>query len=359
MNAKMKILALGPYLEAVTAACQGMSKDELCAWILRRAEAIPARERKEFLAQMNVPPPPTMVKQKTRLEGILSEIANLKDSIEELHESISDGTYYDEYGEGYGEHNSDYGDEPALLDEHKESFLCLLAEGGEYFIKGDMPSASRLYGALLDIVDSSEYAITSELREVCWREEQARYCRSVYESSTPKDRVANLMGPMLIQDRLVYWDVDSEQSRMPCLRDIQEARPSSPPDWASFLKAWPQALQSNDGDRACLLAIEACYMIEGLKGAAFETRRRRKPIGFLYWLDLLLEASEWQQAALASEEALDFIQDGMLRAMAAEKLATAGAHLGDSGLQMKGLRERFCAQPTIESLDAMIFHAKS
>ena len=100
MNAKNEILAMGPYLEAVTAACQGMSKDELCAWIVRRAEGIPARERKGFLAQMNVSPPRALAKQKPRLEEILTEIANLKESIEELHESISDGTYYDEYGDG-------------------------------------------------------------------------------------------------------------------------------------------------------------------------------------------------------------------------------------------------------------------
>lgn len=350
MSKEKQTPALKPYMEAVKTHCQNLSKKELIEFVCEVAQEVSPRERSDFLEKFshfsnNAPEPSPEIKS-----DLPSRIEALKEEIVERHETIEDGTFYEEY-EDYEWGGYDYYDDhtPDSISEYqKKEIETFFSEADSLFLSGHLEDACEVYGLLLEWFHSQGdtdfyYGISHSDIELNWRETRARYCRCVYETSKPKDRVEKMIHAMDLRRVESYHCYPPSQEKYPSLRDVCDARPGELKAWNTFLKAWTKALAGERNEPAVLLFLEGICWMKGVSGVAREMRKYHYPIGYLYWLDQLVSEKKWKETAKVAREALENMPYGELRAQAAVVLARAGEQTKDPDSILEGRREQFCS----------------
>jgi hypothetical protein len=356
-------IALKPYLEAVRAHCEGLSKEELVETILDLAGEAPVRERADFLDKIRATAPFSAEgKRKAGTdagEALIEQLAGLREEIEERIESIENGSYWDEAG--YSE-ESGFDDEPdSVTREQLEELENLFLETGSLFLDGRLETARRLYSALFSFMDEKEEISMSFSGEsVDIREERARYCRSVYETADPKRRVNDFFDCMNIDAPMNDYRLDLASEPLPMLQDVMDARSGELADWTSFLPAWEKRLESCHTDRAAVLRMEAVEKLRGADELSVLVRewKSNQPRGYLFWIQSLERAGNWQGMLDVSLEALKALPKGRFREQAAEYLTKAAVELGLSEQALRGKRERFLSLPTEGNLLGLLDEAE-
>jgi hypothetical protein len=356
-------MALKPYLEAVREHCETLSKEELIESMIELAQEASVGERSVFLDKIRAFAPASAAgSSKARpdfSEALLERIARLREEIEERIRSIEAGDYWEEpehwdYG-GYDDEQPDY-----VTTEQAEELENLFLETGSLFLEGRLDTACRLYAALFQPFHEDEDLLPGYLDSVDVREEKARYCRCVYETSDPKTRLEAFFDCMDVNaamddDRL---ELTSEPS--PMLRDIIDSRPGQMPHWESFLPAWAKRLASCHTDRAAMLCIEAVQMIEGIDGVSWLAKQwgSGQPRGYLFWIQCLEGEGDWNAMLDVCRETLDILPKCDFREQTARYLTRAATELGKPEYVLLGKRERFLSVPRERNLIALLDEAE-
>ncbi|WP_417909338.1 hypothetical protein [Candidatus Electronema sp. PJ] len=352
-----KFLALKPYLEKIRSHCDGLDKFELLDLLCQTAQEISAEERSDFLAKLGIMPTGKGGGRGTRSQNkdILARTESLLEDIIALHESVDDGSYYEEHCE------EDYDDEFfGISEKQKQRLEHLLADADSLFLAGELDIAQQVYEKLTELILHGEgllYSVNLDEIEVNWRETLARYCRCVYETS-PNEKRAKRMRLALGIDRQIFSNsVDISEDILPSLRDVFDARAGEMAGWDDFLKQLQKNLSKAVSSRGILLHLEAVQWLDGLPGLAKEVRKKQAPVGYLFWLEQLRANEAWGELAQAAQEALQAMPLDSLRAQAANQLCLAGERVSDTGLVMLGKREQFFSQPNDRHLSGLLQEA--
>ena len=357
------ILALKPYLEEVRKHCRKLSAAELGDMLCAIAQEVPPRDRAGFLSKLvSGATAATDAEVVVKADhDLISRIDALKEAIAERQAAIEDGSFYEEQDD-WDEYHYDE-EAPAFSDEQRDELHTLFAEADHLFLVNELEIAREAYALLLDMFrgepDDDEFAYQLDPHDINinWRETRARYCRCVYETADPAERIPRMRHALEIEVNLFEARYAPAEGNYPLLQDVFEARAGELADWKSFLRAWQQALADNPDNRAVVLFLEAVYWLDGAAGVAQEVRKRRIPVSYLFWLDKLVAAQAWPEAALAAQEALAHIPQGKLRAQAAEMLQRAGQETGNAALLLQGKREEFFSTPRNDTLARLIEEA--
>ncbi len=343
------LLALKPYLESIKEHCSHLSKEELLEIILGLSKEIPSKKRIDFLAKIS-----SLSQRRITVvsgEDILQQIEALKEDIKERGASIEEGSYFEDYdGWHYDEEESDL-----ISEEQKEELEAFFEDAANLFLSGQLDVAKEVYESLFDLLDSSQYeegeyfsfGISDYSSNVELREERARYCRCVYETTFVEQRAQAMLGAMDIRASLSEHRFDIYENNHPMLLDVMNSKPGELADWETFLGGWKKELSKEPFDRAKLLLLEAVNMLEGLDAveSLVRTWGAHQPRGYLFWIQLLVFKEDWRNVASVAEETLSVLPHGHFRAQTAEQLMHAGEMMNRRDLVLQGKRELFCSLP--------------
>ena len=363
-NRSSNKMPLKPYLDAVSEHCRSLSKEELIETMLGLAQEMPIGERAVFLDRIQAFAPKSKSGRKktgkNQEKTLLERIAVLKEEIEERIESIENGDYWEDHNhwedEYYGEEDPDY-----VSSDQAEELADLFLETGGIYLDGRLDVACRLYRALFDLMDENDHiADYPSESSLDLREERARYCRCVYETSDPKRRTEALLDSIAINAPLHHHYLDLPSEKLPMLQDVIDARPGDMPEWDMFLPSWEKRLAHRRGDRADVLRMEAKYKLEGTGGLSKLARNWKsgQPLGYLFWIQCLEAEGNWREMPDACVEALDAIPAGNFREQAAGYLTRAATQLDSPELVLLGRRERFLSWPTESNLLQLLAEAR-
>lgn len=352
MKIAKNAIALKPFLEMLRTHCATLDKTELINLLCQTAQEIPAEERKSFLEEFGV----IATKQggSKSADNILARTEKLLQDVIDLHQSVDDGSYY----ENQDWEECDYDDDfSGIYEEQKQCFTQLIAEADKLFFAGELETAKQVYEKLTDLIlygDELQYTVDYDESEINWRETLARYCRCVYEISSDADREKKMRQALAV-DRQHFSD--GSEDLFPSLRDVFDARAGELAGWNDFLKQLRKNLRAAVSRRGILLHLEAAQWLDGLSGLAEEVRKKQAPVGYLFWLEQLRTHEAWKELAQAAHEALRAMPHDALRAEAAAQLSLAGERTGDKSLILQGRREQFFSKPIEDNLAALLREA--
>ncbi|WP_417913872.1 hypothetical protein [Candidatus Electronema sp. JM] len=293
-------------------------------------------------------------------DDILAKMEKLLQDIIDLHESVDDGSYYEDQEQDWNWGEDNYDEEfSGISEEQKRRFRQLIAEADKLFLAGELETAKQVYEKLTDLIlygDGLQYTVDYDELEINWRETLSRYCRCVYETAPDADR-AKRMRQALAVDRQHFSD--NSENLFPSLRDVFDARDGELAGWNDFLKQFRKNLSAAVSRRGILLHLEAVQWLNGLSGLAEEVRKKQAPVGYLFWLDQLRTNAAWNELAQAASEALRTMPHDALRAEAAAQLSLAGEQTGDKSLILQGRREQFFSKPNEDNLAALLREANA
>lgn len=343
---KKNKIALKPYLDTIAGYCDTLSTEALAKIIIGLAKGVPTAERVNFLKRIEslLPGgPPKPVFDIEPVEEILSEIQALRESIEERIKSIEDGSYWDYPDEweddGYYNEDPDYINQEQI--EELESFFN---EAENLFLDDHLENARIVYGALFTLINEvGKTAYFPPTPETDIREERARYCRCVYETSDKDKRLKEFATAMEI-DVSVLFDENKYDKDYPLLQDIIDAKPGDMENLESFLPAWKNLLSKKETKgRPAVLLLETVHRLEALDGVSKLTRKWKnsQPQGYLFWLKILKEEKDPDGIINVSAEGLEAIKEGPFREDVAVFMIHAAEQLNDKKNILLGKRERF------------------
>jgi len=256
--------------------------------------------------------------------------------------AIERGEYDDEEGAEY------------ITQEQKQTLEALFGQTGELFLSNKLEAAKAAFEELF------AFQIDDFSLDIERREPQARYCRCIYETVAPKQRIkALLVGMAPEQPTQFHKPLRLFDGNYPFLQDIIDARPGELPNFKTFLPAWEKALAKKQSDRAALLRLEALNLHKGLEGVARLARTKQQPLDYLFWIEKLLEQKAWNEVASISQEGLNALPLGEYRAVVADSLLLAAETLGDLELILNAKKEKCLSAPSDNTLLAWINEAES
>jgi hypothetical protein len=86
-------------------------------------------------------------------------------------------------------------------------------------------------------------------------------------------------------------------------------------------------------------------------------RKQQQPLGYLFWIERLLEQKAWADVASVSQEGLAALEHGEHRAAVADSLILAAEAMADLPLVLKGKKEKCLSVPSDYALLAWINEA--
>ncbi len=358
--------ALKPYIELIRTHCSNLSQSEMIDLLCKIAQEVPTKERQSFLEKLEITSttPSAPLDRTEEVDEILSRIEEIKEEIIERQESIEDGSYYEEYDHyGYGGHYYDEECPDSVSSEQREDLEVLFIEVDSFFLAGDIEFARKVYQELTNIfLHNSGLGLYYEINRhdigINWRETLSRYCRCVYETASVADRTQEVLDAMEVDYPVAGQYDDPSEKWLPSLQDIYNARPGEISGWDDFLQGIRIALLQNTGSRAVLLYLEAVQWIDGLEGLAKAVRKKKSPVGYLYWLNQLEGEGLWEETAQATLEALDSMPPDRLRTAAAAALIRAGEEIEKKDFVLHGKQEQFFSEPTGQYLACWLEEAK-
>ncbi|MBW1940614.1 MAG: hypothetical protein JRI28_04450 [Deltaproteobacteria bacterium] len=360
---KKNKIALKPYLDTIAGYCDTLSTEALANIIIGLAKGIPTAERVNFLERIEslLPGgPPKPVFDLGPVEEILNEIQALRESIEERIKAIEDGSYWD-YSDEW-EDNSYYNEDPDYINEEQiEELESFFNDAENLFLDDRLEDARIVYGALFTLINEvGETSYFPPTPETDIREERARYCRCVYETSDKDKRFKEFATAMEINISVLFNENEYDKN-YPLLQDVIDAKPDDMEDLESFLPAWKNLLSKKETKgRPAVLLLETVYRLEGLDGVSKLARKWKnsQPQGYLFWLKILKEEKDPEGIIKVSDEGLEAIKEGPFREDVAVFMIDAAEKLNDKKNILLGKRERFFShindQNLLELLDEAI-----
>ncbi|MGA1871467.1 MAG: hypothetical protein ACMUJM_23315 [bacterium] len=352
-------LALKPYIEKIRKHCNNLSKADLTDLLCLIAQEVPVKERHLFLEKLKIISidSPESSFEINEVDEILSRVNGVIEDILERQESIEDGSYYEEnyeYGDYYDDESPD-----GISEEQKEDIEALFLEADQLFLAGNSDAAKKVYRELIGLFGHNSqrelcYEIYHNDIDINWRETLARYCRCVYETSFSNEKVVRMLSVMEVEQPVFENHYDKSRELLPSLRDIFDAKTGELDRWHDFLEDFRKELKQKNGNRAFLLYLETINWLDGLKEVASEIRKKKIPVGYLYWLDQLQANGSWHELAEVSQEALANMPLDNLRAYAAGKLSLAGENTKDTSLVLQGKREQFFSASKEQNLVSLL-----
>lgn len=347
-------IALKPYLEKIEGYCGTLSKEEVTEILISLARDVPTAGRVDFLEKIESYLPdqrPVMTHAIDSVQEILNGIEALKESIEERIESIEDGSYWDDPDlwreDGY------YDEEPDDLSEDQDEELgSFFGDAESLFLSDRLEDARRVYGALFNVIDAIKESYYPDRDEIDIKEARARYCRSVYETSSKNKKFDAFIEAMQVDVSGLY-DEKKYDPDYPLMQDVIDARPGEMEDLESFLPSWKKALMKKGiKGRPAVLLLEVVNRLEGISGVAQLARKWKEmqPQGYLFWLDLLKKEKDQNSLIRVSKEGLKALKEGGFREHVAEYMIEAAGDLHDAEHLLLGKRERFCSHMSDQNL---------
>lgn len=266
----------------------------------------------------------------------------LLEEIDAFVDRVESGAYFEGFGwdpEIYEERS--FGNESWVWE-----FDDLFAGAQDAFLQGNPGIARAAYQRLLGAFALDEEVGTfsgpepaTEMLDTDISEAQARYLRTIYETTPAEERAEALIGDWF---------------NLPCPADtslaaVRESRRQDLPDLEDFLSAWITALRSSgrEGSQVRKLLTEATERSVGIDGLAELARQAGSDQADLYleWVQALRRADRYTDAANASREALEVLEsEGSARARIAEVLAEL--FRGEAGQEFAARRSAWRADPT-------------
>jgi len=338
---KKSKIALKPYLDTIGGFCSKLSNEELTDILICLAKDVPTSGRVNFLEKIESYLPgrrSAIMSDSDPVEQILNDIEALRESIEKRIRSIEDGSYWDDPDfcgdDGYYEEEPDY-----ISEDQDEELGTFFHDAESLFLDDRLEDARKVYGALFNLInDIKEEAYFSPRDDIDIREERARYCRCVYETSNTDKRLDEFVGAMEVGVSKPYNENEYDED-YPLMQDVIDAKPGEMEDLESFLPAWKKALtRRGTKGRPAGLLLETLNRLEGINGVSSLAKKWKnsQPQGYLFWLNILQKEND--QKGIIRVRAL---KEGKSREHVAEFMIDAAKELNDAGYILRGKRERF------------------
>lgn len=353
-------IALKQFLESVEATCARFSKEELTQLILSFAHDISIAERIDFLKKIQNHAKGEESEPgegENHLEEVICNIQDLREEIDERIQSINDGSFFEEYDEW----SSYYEDGPDLVSEEQiDSLEQFFTEAKFAFFDNALEDAEAIYSELFQLIDEFE-----EVEDYCgddtidFREERARYCRTIYEIEKPENRVEKVLKAIKPESGTSMFRLDFEEERMPFLEDVKNTLMEEPEGWKEFLPAWRDALGQLSSERSRILLLEAQKWLEGVEGVRQLAMKwkEEEPRGYLFLIQQLIKAGEWKEAFDVGREALEKLPPSFLRKQVSEYVIQVSEKMDDDTGKLIGKREQFFSSPRESELLCLIEEA--
>lgn len=326
-------MTLQRFLAALTEQLAALSVEQTRSALLAHAATLPGEQRKAFL-DVFVP----AVARSGRLEtGWPAEDDPLLADIDAFAAEVASGAYFQGYGWDPELHDQrSFGDESWVFE-----MDGLFADAQEAFLGGQLGLARAAYGRLLDAFRLDEEVGTFcgpdpavEMVATDIPEAEARYLRTVYETTPPQERA-----DVLAQE----WFALPGWRDAPTLRAVREALPKDLPDLDAFLPRWITGLKALDGDRPQVRRLLA-EAVESSRGGGPGRAER-----YADWIGGLRRLRRDADAAEAAREALGALPlGGDVRAGIADQLAELSG--GDAAAVLAARQEAWRAAPTQDRL---------
>ena len=215
-------IALKTYLDEVKNICDELSRGKLSDFIIEMAKSISSKERNKFLQKLKKHSVDESEIPTDNQRMILNRINELREDIIERQKSIDDGSFYEDYY--YDEEEAD-----PISEEQKNELEHLFYDAEKLFLANKLDNARDIYEALISLFymsDKEEEWLDLDLKEVDikWKETLANYCRCVYETSLPENKIENMIKALKIHLPQFDRDFNLEEEVYPLLQDVYDAR---------------------------------------------------------------------------------------------------------------------------------------
>jgi len=354
-------IGLGPFLRALEARLQALQPEAIRSALLFHAERLSARDREAFLA---IFPEAISGRRPGKPQALGSEPSGdlLLADIDRFVEAIRRGTYYGGWG-----WDDDVDDERAYGDESWVGEMDdLLAAAGGAFLDGDLNLAREAYGRLLHAFllegDGEVFSgprPAGEMVETDLSEAKARYLRTLYQTTAPRERPERLL------EEFKALGYVGNRIR---LQALVEASPEPLSDLEVFLPAWMERLRSElaaagpFGSEARALLSEAVELHGGPEGLRDLARDLGidHPELFEDWIGALIRAGRRPEAIDSAREALAMPPShGAARARLCETIARVAGEGGDEVLTLEARRQAWRAAPSRDRLLGLVAAARA
>lgn len=348
-------LTLQRFSGELEACLETMSHDELRERLLHHARGLPPAERTPFLAIFSTPRTTVRTSSASVCVSLVEVVEDdpLLDEIDEFVDRLRAGDYV--HGFGWDPEIRDqraFGDEGWVWE--MDGFLDAADRA---FTSGRLGLARAAYERLL-----GAFALDGEVGAFCGAlpptemistdlgEAQARYLRSVYETTAPEERAEALAG--------AWFGLPSID--LPTLTEVREARVDDLAELDEFLPRWIGALRSFGAGRRGTRSLlrEATQMAGGVDALA--TLAREPGAGqaerYLDWVEALRGAGRVADAQDAAHEGR-MVATGEPCARLAEHVADLAGDDADARLDARVAAWR--AAPTQARLLAVVGDARA
>lgn len=334
-------------MEEVRSQLEQASKEDLQRLVLAWADAELPDKREDFLNKLELESP-------DEISG--TDADTLLEEIEEFTEEVEDGVYVDGYGWDHDlMEERDFGDE-SWAEEMDHFFL----EARELLRGGNNQAAEKVYRKLFAILELREEPgylpgdlDDNNMLETDLHEHTALFLRSVYMNADSDERAHQLY-----ENMKEYGYLTSPRMK---LADIRDALDESLPDFDDFLADWIAFLKEKSLLHVNKLLREAVFLKGGIPAIADFAKNYadKLPEAYLDWITALEKKGERESVLGVITEGLEKISGNFTaRADIAEKLTAIAEEQNDSEMKLKGLRESFYSNPSLNYLLDLYILAK-
>ncbi|GGK06899.1 hypothetical protein GCM10007063_31820 [Lentibacillus kapialis] len=272
----------------------------------------------------------------------------LMDDIEVFARNVEDGAYVDGYGwdDNYMEER-DFGDESWAWE--MDDFFV---EARHLLKESHHEAAEKAYRKLFAVLEMGEEpghlpgdVFIENMLEIDLQEHVALFLRSVYINAKSGERVNLLYEAMKEFSYLTSPNVK--------LTDINDSLDASLPDFHDFLTGWIEFLKEKPIPHVNALLREAVFLKGGIPAIAEFARgyANKFPEAYMDWIAALEKEGDRESILQVVTEGLDNIPGTFtVRANIAEKMTEIGNVRRDNRMALKGLRESFHSNPSMNYL---------
>ena len=300
---------LREFLSALQQVLGQLPPDDVRDALLTHAIQLPAHDRQGFLGIFSQFQTRQGIRASAAVQASIPRYVDwpedrdtLLEDIEAFAEKVQSGDYFDGFG-----WDADIYEERSFGDESwVDAMVDLFHDAGQAFLAGRLGLARAAYRGLFDTLELDEEVGTFSgpepavsMLDIDLDEAMSRYLRTVYETTDPVDRPAELF---------MQWRYASRIGAFPSLEDLRGSDSPDLPDLDGFLPQWITELQEQDqGEKLTrTLLVEAVLLAEGVDGLGRLARAEGPGRGPYYsqWVSALHTAGRISPAIEAAREAL-------------------------------------------------------
>lgn len=340
-------MSVKTFYEALEEKLAGFSQEDLLSVVRNIARDVAAPERGNFLKKLT-----STMAAEAHVERILDSddlLTDIEDLISEIRHKQDHAEEWEQDRWDYHDH---YDDEDSLgpYEECVSRFDTLFDRTRGIFDCDNFALARKAYMKLFEALgmedDYGRGVHASDLQETDIGEECSRYLRSVYEETTPAQRVQTLWKALAHMKQLLW-------RRPPSLTDIMGVMKKPLSDEKEFLRAWVAFLKNEKESRAEGYLREAIRLAEGTAGIGSFAKEygNDHPRAYLDWVKAIADGGGQKDVIAAVREALSALpKDLPIRSAIADVLYEAASSLRDEGTMRDARLEAFRAKPELHRL---------